>query len=197
MDGTLTVAAHDFDSIREDLGLPAGTPILEALSAMPANEAGPLWDILDEHEHRAAEVAKPMPGSAELLATLSRRSARLGIITRNMMPVAHKTLAACGLETYFERPAILDRDSSIPKPAPDGVLHLLEQWQAAPDDAVMVGDYLFDLQAGRAAGVATIHVDTTGTFPWPELADICVTSLHELTQYCMDPRTPAEPTRHM
>lgn len=180
MDGTLTMGRHDFEAIRQDLGLPAGAPILEALNAMSPTEAEPLWQILNEHEHRAAENPTSMPGALELLEALAERQVRMGIITRNMMPVAHKTLAACGFDGFFEETSILDRDSCIPKPSPEGVLHLLNVWEASPDDTVMVGDYLFDLQAGRAAGVATIHVDTTGQFPWPDMSDLCVTCLHEL-----------------
>jgi hypothetical protein len=43
-----------------------------------------------------------------------------------------------------------------------------------------VGDYLYDLQVGRAAEIGTIHVDPKGEFSWPELADIQVNSLAEL-----------------
>jgi phosphoglycolate phosphatase-like HAD superfamily hydrolase len=46
----------------------------------------------------------------------------------------------------------------------------------------MVGDYSFDLQTGRAAGAATIHVDPTGAFRWPELTDLAVATLAELQQ---------------
>ena len=44
-----------------------------------------------------------------------------------------------------------------------------------------MGDYLYDLQVGRAAEIATVHVDPSGCFAWPELADISVCSLNELT----------------
>ena len=44
----------------------------------------------------------------------------------------------------------------------------------------MVGDYLFDLEAGRAAGVRTLYVDVTGTFPFKAHADLSVTALDEL-----------------
>jgi phosphoglycolate phosphatase-like HAD superfamily hydrolase len=44
----------------------------------------------------------------------------------------------------------------------------------------MVGDYLFDLQAGRAAGTATIYLDPTGRFPYAEHADLRARSLKEL-----------------
>ncbi|RMH01984.1 MAG: HAD family hydrolase, partial [Planctomycetota bacterium] len=45
---------------------------------------------------------------------------------------------------------------------------------------VMVGDFRFDLEAGRAAGCLTVHVDPAGAFPWPELADLKVRGLAEL-----------------
>jgi phosphoglycolate phosphatase-like HAD superfamily hydrolase len=44
----------------------------------------------------------------------------------------------------------------------------------------MVGDYQYDLQAGRSAGALTVHVDVTGSFRWPELADVSIESLDEL-----------------
>ena len=46
MDGTLTVAVHDFDAIRDALGLPQGRPILEQLAELPADEAQRLRDRL-------------------------------------------------------------------------------------------------------------------------------------------------------
>ena len=44
----------------------------------------------------------------------------------------------------------------------------------------MVGDYLFDLEAGRQAGTATVYVDVSGHNHWPEQADLRVQSLSEL-----------------
>ncbi len=44
----------------------------------------------------------------------------------------------------------------------------------------MVGDYLYDLQAGKGAGVTTIHLDPQGNFAWPEVADICIREFAEI-----------------
>jgi phosphoglycolate phosphatase-like HAD superfamily hydrolase len=41
----------------------------------------------------------------------------------------------------------------------------------------MVGDYQFDLLAGRAAGTATVYVDPSGEFPFARHADVSVRSL--------------------
>jgi phosphoglycolate phosphatase-like HAD superfamily hydrolase len=45
----------------------------------------------------------------------------------------------------------------------------------------MVGDYLFDLEAGRRAGSATVYLDPTGEFPWQDLADLPIKTLAEIT----------------
>ena len=45
----------------------------------------------------------------------------------------------------------------------------------------MVGDYVFDLEAGRQAGSATVYLDPTGAFPWQDHADLQITDLAELT----------------
>jgi HAD superfamily hydrolase (TIGR01509 family) len=184
LDGTLTVSAHDFKHIRRELGLAPETPILEALHAMPAEQAAPLWETLNELEFYYAGQASVMQGAAELLQKLHENGRQLAILTRNTMPVVKQTLHACRLEHFFPLEHILDRDACIPKPSPDGVRRLLEFWRADADDSVMVGDYLYDLEAGKGAGVATIHVDTRrGDFDWSEYTDIRVEGLGEIIDY--------------
>ena len=180
MDGTLTISAHDFEFIRRELGLPDQAPILEALHAMPTEQSAPLWQMLNELEEHFAEKSTLMHGATELLEKLHRRGLKLAILTRNTMPVVEKTLLACGLEHFFPLEHLLDRDSCTPKPSPAGIQHLLGLWQADAGDAVMVGDYLYDLQAGRSAGVTTIHLDTKGIIEWPEFTDIRVQALSEI-----------------
>ena len=50
MDGTLTVAAHNFDQIREELGLEPGIPIVKTLDSMPPEKANPLRERLKQIE---------------------------------------------------------------------------------------------------------------------------------------------------
>ncbi|MGD2171052.1 MAG: HAD family hydrolase [Gammaproteobacteria bacterium] len=183
MDGTLTVSAHDFEHIRRELGLQPAAPILEALNAMPEEEAAPLWEQLNELEFFYAGKASVMEGATELLQKLHDNGCRLAILTRNTLPVVRQTLDACRLAHFFPVDHILDRDACIPKPSPDGVTRLLEFWHARADDTVMVGDYLYDLEAGKGAGVATVHVDTRGGVYWPEYTDIRVRELGEIIDY--------------
>jgi len=44
------------------------------------------------------------------------------------------------------------------KPSPGPVLHALGRFAVKPDEAIVVGDCTYDIDAGRAAGVRTVAV---------------------------------------
>ncbi len=180
MDGTLTRGMHDFDAMRVALRLPEGTPILEALANMEPTEAAQKRRELDDMELQMAAEAQPQPGCTELLQYLSDTGARLGIVTRNGRQIADVTLQACDLDKFFTAESIISRDCCTPKPDPAGIHLLLSRWQGDASQAVMVGDYLFDLETGRRASVTTVHMDVDGVFAWPDMTDVKVQSLPEL-----------------
>jgi len=76
-------------------------------------------------------------------------------------------------------------DVARTKPEPDLVLAALEQAQAAPKDAVLVGDSIWDCKAAKTAKVRSIGV-LTGGFSESELleagAEKVFTSVEELRQ---------------
>ena len=170
MDGTLTVAVHDFAAIRVALGIPAEDDILTHLAALPSDEAAAKHAWLLEHERDLAVASTAAVGAVELVRELAQRGCRLGILTRNARELAHVTLEAIGLADCFPVEHILGRDEAAPKPSPDGLLKIAQAWGVAPGELVMVGDYRFDLDCGRAAGARTVLVNLPDN-PWPELAD--------------------------
>ena len=180
MDGTLSIAQHDFDAIRADLGLPEGLPILESLEKLPTAEAKVLHHKLNEIELEIAHQSKPADGAANLLEMLLSRGSKIGLLTRNNAVNIEVTLKAAGLYDFFQTEDLLSRDCVTPKPAPAGINKLLSSWQATSDDAVMVGDHLHDLLAGRNAKTQTVYVDQQGEFPFKDHADICIQSLSAL-----------------
>ncbi|RKY18600.1 MAG: HAD family hydrolase [Planctomycetota bacterium] len=185
LDGTLTVAVHDFDAIRAELELPPGRPILEALAQLPESQAAPRrarLDRLERLERRLALQGRPAAGAAALLERLRERGARLGVLTRNTHEHACLTLDACGLGQFFDAAHVLGRDEAPPKPDPAGLRMLLDAFALPASDAVMVGDYLFDLQAGRAAGTATVWVDGAGDGRFAEQCDVRVPDLEVLAR---------------
>lgn len=181
LDGTLTESVHDFAAFKASVGLPVDQPILESLGALAPDRAAEVYDALDRWERGLALQALAAPAALALLTELQEAGCRLGILTRNSREVALLTLHAAGFAAFFEADHVLGRAEAPPKPSPAGVLRLLAAWRAAPADAVMVGDWDFDVMAGRAAGVQTILVDRLGRFPVPPPeADRVVPSLAAL-----------------
>ena len=170
MDGTLTIAVHDFPAIKRALSIPLEDDILTHLAALPADVAAAKHAWLLEHERELAVASKPARGAVELVRELAGRGYRLGILTRNARELAHVTLEAIGIADCFNVADVLGRDEAPPKPHPGGLLKLAEAWNVQPSQMVMVGDYQFDLACGRAAGTRTVLVNLPEN-PWPDLTD--------------------------
>ncbi len=170
MDGTLTIAVHDFPAIKRALNIPQEHDILHHLAGLPEAEAQAKHAWLLEHERELAIASVAAPGAVALVRELHARGCRLGILTRNAHELALLTLAAIGLGECFDTADVIGRDEAIPKPHPDGLLQLAARWSLAPGELVMVGDYRFDLDCARAAGACSVLVNLADN-PWPELTD--------------------------
>lgn len=159
MDGTLTVAVHDFAAIRRTLQIAAEEDILDHIAALPDASAQAKREWLLDHERALAEDALPAPAGC-----------RLGILTRNDHALAKLTLDAIGVGALFDDADIIGRDEAVPKPSPEGLQQHLRRWGIGPAQAVMVGDHAYDLECGRAAGAHTVLVNLPEN-PWPGRAD--------------------------
>ncbi|MEG2804509.1 HAD family hydrolase [Stenotrophomonas sp.] len=169
MDGTLTVAVHDFERIKRELAIPVQDDILTHLAGLPAAEAAAKQAWLLAHERALAGQARAAEGAVALVRALHGAGCRLGILTRNVRGLAQVTLQAIGLGDVFAEQDIIGRDEAAPKPSPAGLAHFVQRWRVDPAQVVMVGDYRFDLECGRAAGTRTLLVNTPDN-PWPGMA---------------------------
>lgn len=93
-----------------------------------------------------------MPGAAEILAYLRARRIPIAILTRNSRSVTTLTMERLKISADL----IVAREDAPPKPDAGGLLQILTHWQMLPSEALFIGDYLYDLEAGRRAGVHTI-----------------------------------------
>lgn len=152
LDGTLVDSGLDFEQMRCEMGLAPGLPLLESLAALSDAEAERCHQILARHERAGAERAVLMPGVAEFLAQVAERGIRCAVFTRNGREIARLTLERLGLS--FE--TIVAREDAPIKPDPTGILGICKSWGLQPTDVAMVGDYRFDIVAGRQAGVKTV-----------------------------------------
>lgn len=170
MDGTLTIAVHDFLYIRRMLEIPEQADILGHLASLPQTEAQQKHAWLLEHERQLALNSRPAPGAIDLVQQLHEQGRQLAILTRNAKELAVLTLQAIDLLDYFSDPLIYGREQATPKPHPDGLLKIAAHWQVAPQEMIMVGDFSMDLKTAKAAGSYAVQVNTNENL-WPDLTD--------------------------
>jgi HAD superfamily hydrolase (TIGR01509 family) len=156
LDGTLTEPLLDFDAMRAEIGLRPGLPILEQLAAGDDALRARGEQVLRRHELDAIERATLADGCLELLATLRALSLPAAILTRNTREVVERFVRKFDLAPSFV--AHYTREDGPPKPSPEGVFRLCRQLGVAPAETLVVGDYKFDVIAGRRAGCRTALV---------------------------------------
>lgn len=176
MDGTLVSQELDFEAIRRDIGVPAGTPLLEALAAMDPLRRQQAEAILETHERLAAERAELLDGVREFLDWIDRRGLKRAILTRNTRWAAGTIMSRIGL--VFD--PILAREDGPPKPSPDGIHTICNVWGICTTEVLMIGDYIYDVEAGRAAGARTALVTHGREWPFAHLADVTFPNFREL-----------------
>lgn len=152
MDGTLTVPHLDFPRIKRDLGLPVDQPILEALDRLSIVDRRKADVILDGHENAAAEASKLAAGCHDLLDWLAAQDVPFGVVTRN----SRRSLATVWRRHGLPACVCVTREDALYKPDPTPLRLACERLGVPPEAAWMVGDGPHDVEAGLAAGMATV-----------------------------------------
>lgn len=160
LDGTLINSPLCFDTIRTTLDLPKGHPILEALALLPPAVQTEKNHILEQLEIAAAQKSVLMEGALTFLLQSKQARINIGIFTRNCRSVTDIVMRKFNLPID----AIITRNDAKPKPDPQGLNMLLARWNNRPEELLYVGDYHFDIQCGKQAGVKTA-LFTNGSTP--------------------------------
>ena len=176
LDGTLTIPVLDFNAIRAEANLRPG-PILESLAELADDERRAAEAILRRHESAAAHGSKLQPGAADTIHELRERGWPVAILTRNAREWTEVVLDKHGVKVD----ALCTRDDGVIKPSPEPVRLLCARAGRYPADSWMVGDHLFDILSGRAAGAHTALLLGPATEEaWKTKADYTIESLPEL-----------------
>ena len=183
LDGTITTHGHlDFPKIRSAIGCPEGLSILEHIDSLPPAEKGRAEKTLDEYEMAAAASVSAAPGLFDILQFASENSIRLGILTRNTRRAVDRSCSVIPKLDIGLFSCVVTRDDPIPvKPAPDGVIYAASLMRVPLGDTLVVGDYIYDIEAGQRAGARTCFIDAlrSRSYAAPE-ADFVVSDLRSL-----------------
>lgn len=181
LDGTLVETAPEIaDAVNDTLGhlgwpqvdLPEvvrwighGTRelLIQALARVSARSVDEvrLGDILSDalpvfdrcYARRCGTRSSLYPHVRETLQILREGGCRLAVVTNKEARYTDTVLRAHGLAQAFD--LVVSGDTfAAKKPDPVGVLHGLQTWQVAPQQALFVGDSSIDAATARRAGIA-------------------------------------------
>ena len=180
LDGTITQPYFDFDAIREEIGLsPDSGPLLESMEKMTPQKRAEAERILHYHERRAVTESQLNPGAERTLSALRAAGIQIGILTRNERDNAF----AIARKHNLQFDAVIGREDGPVKPDAFGVLELCRQFGVEPREALLVGDYLFDLLSAKAAGaVAALLASHDQAEEFVEHADFCIKDIGEILE---------------
>ena len=158
-DDTLTEPGSiDFLAIRRALGCPTDRSILEYIQELddPAERERALT-TLGRMEQEAAAGSRPNAAAEQVVRWLKSRALPVGILTRNGRDAICRALQNFPTLGAGDFQAVVTReDPAQPKPDPGGVLLAAERMGVPAGELLVVGNYVFDIEAGRRAGAVTV-----------------------------------------
>jgi HAD superfamily hydrolase (TIGR01549 family) len=186
-DGTLTKpGALDFSVIKTSLGCPADIPVLEfILGIRDENRRRKAIEELDAFEDSGAAESKPAEGAETLIRFLRSGEIPVGIISRNSRQSIERALDNFSHIESSDFDLIVSRDDRMePKPHPAGILYAAEYFRVSPANLLMVGDYVFDIDAGNRAQTPTVLITNGKKMPGFSChPDVTVADLNELKEF--------------
>jgi len=182
LDGTLVEFNLDFDEIRKVLNI-KGKYVLESLMRLDEEVRMKKMEKLKEFEINAAKKARLIQNADHILNLLEKNGYRKGIVTRNCRESVEIILSRFGINLDF----VITREDSEPKPSPAPVFMAIQLAGSRPERSIMIGDYKFDMIAGKNAGVKTVLLLTEKNRQKAEefihLADYVIEGLDELEKF--------------
>jgi HAD superfamily hydrolase (TIGR01549 family) len=148
-DRTIRCALNTGQSFWEMI-LPEETPDRQYWIKRFKSKAISLWpEVLRQH-------GRIFPGVREILKTLRARGAKLGILSGSRVG-AFQPLEVEGLMEFFDV-ILTGKEVDKRKPSPEGLLKCAQMLDAPASQCVYVGDAAIDIEASKAAGMASVAV---------------------------------------
>lgn len=150
----------------EDVRSVVGLNLEEAISQLlePDNRSRIIVESIADQYRRAFSAngaaahrqAPLFPGVREVLQQLDQRRVPLGIATGKGRRGLQATLESHGLERYFV--TLQTADVAAGKPSPEMLHRAMADVGAEPEETILIGDTVFDMQMAANAAVGAIGV---------------------------------------
>jgi hydrogenase expression/formation protein HypE len=188
-DGTLTrPGSLDFAVIKKRIGCPENVPVLEFMADIE-DEARRrrMAALLDRFEQEGAAASQANAGAEGLVAFARKAGLPVGILTRNSRVSVGRALENFARITPADIDVMITREDPVKiKPSGEGVRLAAAKLNVDPTHLLVVGDFHFDMQAGRRAGALTAFLTNGRPLPADVSCHFVVETLNELEPIIMD-----------
>jgi hydrogenase expression/formation protein HypE len=167
-DGTLTrPGALDFSVIKRTIGCPVDVPVLEFMAGIDDRaQRLNMTRALDRFELEGAAASQPNVGAEQLVDAITTAGLPVGILTRNSRASVIRALENFSTLSLVDIDVLITREDPVKiKPAGEGVLLAAQKMGVDPAHVLVVGDFDFDMQAGRNAGALTAYLTNGRPIP--------------------------------
>ncbi len=178
LDGVLVHSPLDLAAIKQELFGDSSVFIIEGLESLSADEREEKEVLLLKRELEAASEARLAPDVRSLFGWMESHELKRGVITRN----CRSAVELIAEKHSIDFGVVIAREDAVPKPDPAGILAACQELDVDPAAAVMVGDFTFDIEAGKGAGCRTVFVETEKFRHLEPCADARIGSLSELIE---------------
>ena len=140
--------------IKKAIGCPDHTPVLEFMAGVadPARLAD-MARQLDRFEMAGAAISRPNAGAEAILSRIRQMGLPVGILTRNSRSSVQRALENFSGFGMDDIDVLVTRERSGGDQAlGEGVRLAAAKLNVDPAHVLVVGDFVFDVQAGRRAG---------------------------------------------
>jgi len=167
LDGTLVTSSLDFMAIKQEICCPADEDVLSFLKSLPEKQQSAALDVIHRHELLDAQGSDWMPGARAFVDKCVADDIPMAIVTRNSFQSSRVKIERNAIP--IER--LITRENSKPKPDPTALLQIASDFGLPPHAILMVGDYRYDLEAGRNAKMPSCLIHYTTLPDYAHLAD--------------------------
>ncbi|MDR1978224.1 MAG: HAD-IA family hydrolase [Synergistaceae bacterium] len=189
-DGVLADTRLDFKPLRQKYfgdSAVAGLGMLEAASTFPDPLREEAMAEIRGIEMEGAERATAVDGAKDLIAWLAgggtvadkpRKPRPWAVVSRNCRDSIVLAAERCGIALPS---VLLSREDPYVKPDPKALALAAERLGVNLSDCVMVGDFVYDLQAARSAAIPSVLVRSGGA-EWERLADFTYATVKDFVE---------------
>lgn len=170
---------EDPEVIRQTFGEPLVMTLAKLFPETPVEKSLDIYRTFQREVF--TDFVEVFSGMFELLEELKYQGYKLGLVTSRTKDTTWAGLEHYGMDKYFDA-VITAGDTDKHKPDPAPILITLDRMGSLPEEAIMVGDTMFDLLCAQNAGVKSVIVDWSVTMTTDEKkqADYVIKSAEDL-----------------